>query len=350
MGKKRVAICFANVPFIRGGAEICAESLRAELVRRDFEAEIISLPFQWEPKAEIVKNMLLWRMVNLDRMAGQPVDLVIATKFPSYMIKHPNKVTWLFHQHRAVYDLFGTEYSDFNRHNQQDEKVRNSIIKADNRCLPESKAIFTIASNVSRRLHEYNGIGSEPLYHPPKGREKFHCEEYGDYVFSVGRLEQLKRIDLLVQSMQYTDRDIKCIIAGTGGQEANLKRMVDSLGLNKKIKFLGRVSDDALVDLYARCFAVYFAPYDEDYGYVTLESFLSKKPLITCEDSGGVMEFASDEINAKVSSQASPKSIATGINELYRDPSFCKKLGSSGYDRVKDIDWDTVVDKLTATL
>jgi glycosyltransferase involved in cell wall biosynthesis len=350
MDKKRVAICFANVPFIRGGAEICVESLHAELIKRDFEVDIVNIPFQWEPRVEIVKNMVLWRMINIDRVAGQPVDLVIATKFPSYMIKHPNKVTWLFHQHRAVYDLYGTGYSDFNRSSRQDTEVRDSIIKADNKCLRESRAIFTIAKNVSRRLKEYNGIDSKPLYHPPQHSEKFFCAGYGDYVLSVGRLESLKRVDLLVQAMQYTDKDVKCIIAGTGGQENYLKKMAVSLGLGKKIKFLGRVGDEDLVDLYARCFAVFFAPYDEDYGYVTLESFLSKKPLITCADSGGVMEFAEDRINAKVASLASPESVAAGINELYNNPTLCKKLGDSGYDRVKGIDWNAVIDQLTVTL
>jgi glycosyltransferase involved in cell wall biosynthesis len=285
-------------------------------------------------------------MLNIDRIAGRSVDLVIATKFPSYMVKHPNKITWLFHQHRAAYDLYGTEYGNFDRHSPQDEEIRNDIIRADSKCLPESRAVFTIANNVSKRLKKFNGIGSKPLYHPPKHREKF----YGDYVLSVGRLESLKRVDLLVHAMQYTDRDVKCIIAGTGGQEANLKKMAASLGVGKKVKFLGQVGDDELVDLYARCFSVFFAPYDEDYGYVTLESFLSKKPLITCADSGGIMEFAENGVNAKVADTASPESVAAGINELYRDPALSKRMGRSGYDRVKDIGWDTVIDQLTATL
>ena len=36
---------------------------------------------------------------------------------------------------------------------------------------------------------------------------------------------------------------------------------------------------------------VIFPPLDEDYGYVTLEAMLAAKPVITCTDSGGPLEF-----------------------------------------------------------
>jgi hypothetical protein len=166
MRKKHVLITFAGVPFIRGGAELMIESLKKELTRRGFNTEIINIPFQWNPKIELIKNTVTWRTLNISEIAGQSIDLIIATKFPSYVINHPNKVTWLMHQHRAIYDLYGTPYSDFDSNSQQDLKIREQIIKIDNKTLSESKNIFTIAENTSKRLKLYNGIDSEPLYHP----------------------------------------------------------------------------------------------------------------------------------------------------------------------------------------
>ncbi len=350
MSRKRVAICFSSVPYIRGGAEHCVESLCRQMRERDYEVEIVSIPFQWDPKPELVKNMVMWRLLNLDRIAGKGIDLVITTKFPSYMIKHPNKVTWMFHQHRAVYDLYGTPFSDFNAANPEDVRIREQIIDADNRTIPESKSVFTIARNVSNRLQHHNGIKSQPLYHPPMHCGKYYCGGFGDYILSVGRLETLKRVDLLLKAMKHVDKNVKCVIAGTGGMEHYLKSLAKELGIEDRVRFLGFVGDEDLLKLYAGCFSVYFAPYDEDYGYITLEAFLSGKPLVTCTDSGGVMEFAKHNINSKVAERPEPGLIADHINSLYYDPGLCKKLGANGYNQVKDINWENVIKRLTATI
>lgn len=351
MRKKHVLITFAGVPFIRGGAELMIESLKKELTRRGFNTEIINIPFQWNPKIELIKNTVTWRTLNISEIAGQSIDLIIATKFPSYVINHPNKVTWLMHQHRAIYDLYGTPYSDFDSNSQQDLKIREQIIKIDNKTLSESKNIFTISENTSKRLKLYNGIDSEPLYHPPKHHGRYYCEEYGDYILSVGRLEGLKRVDLLIRAMQFTDKKVKCIIAGTGGLENHLRKLTKELKLESRIKFLGFVDDGELLKLYANCFAVFFAPYDEDYGYITLEAFLSKKPIITASDSGGVMEFAQHETNALVAKAANPEILGGFINKLYQNRStLCRDYGNNGYLKVKDISWDYAISKLTSTL
>ena len=58
--------------------------------------------------------------------------------------------------------------------------------------------------------------------------------------------------------------------------------------------FSGRVGDDELTDLYARCLAVYYAPVDEDFGMVPFEAFLAEKPVITTADAGGPLEVVVD--------------------------------------------------------
>ncbi|WP_054694960.1 glycosyltransferase family 4 protein [Syntrophomonas palmitatica] len=350
MKKKRILITFAGVPFIKGGAEVCVESLYNQLKYRGYQVETINLPFQWEPKSELIKNMVMWRLLQLNQIAGTLVDLVIATKFPSYMIKHPNKVTWLFHQHRAIYDLYGTPYSDFNPNDPNDIIIRNQIIAADNKTLAESKSIFTIADNTTKRLKYFNKLDARTLYHPPKHYGRYYCEQYGDYILSVGRLEGLKRVELLIKAMQYTDKQVKCLIAGTGGLASYLKNLVVELKLDNRVKLLGFVEDEELLKLYARCFAVFFAPYDEDYGYITLESFLSKKPVITCRDSGGVMEFAEHGINSLVAETPEPEVFGEYINRFYANRTLSKEYGQNGFDKVKNINWDYVIDHLTSTL
>lgn len=336
------------MPFIRGGAEILIEDLIYNLDREGFSVEKIALPFKWYPHDEILKNALAWRLLDLSESNGQKIDLVIGTKFPSYVVGHDNKVVWLVHQHRAAYDLFGTEYSNLNG-SEDSIKVREQIVKIDINTLSESKAIYTISKNVANRLKKFNGLDGVCLYPPPRNHKLYRSDSYGDYILSVGRLDKLKRVDLLIKSLKYTDESIKCVIVGKGSEEEYLKKLALNLGLEKRIKFTGFVSEEDLINLYANCFAVYYSPNDEDYGYVTVESLLSKKPVITTNDSGGVLEFVTEGSGGEICNK-DPENIGQCINRFFNNKDFCKSLGNEGYKIVKDISWNNVIDALTSTL
>src|SRR5712691_2856612 len=189
---RRVLVCEAQVPFVRGGAELLVRGLVDELRRRGYRADRASIPFKWYPKEELLAHAAAWRMVDLSESNGEPIDLVVATKFPTYFVRHPNKVTWLFHQYRAIYDLCGTPYSEFD-HIEADVRLRDTLIALDGDALRESVGLFSNARNTAARLARYNGITAEPLYHPPPLAGKLHAGPLGDYVLSVGRLEANKR-------------------------------------------------------------------------------------------------------------------------------------------------------------
>ncbi len=92
-----------------------------------------------------------------------------------------------------------------------------------------------------------------------------------------------------------------------------------------------------------------YAPVDEDYGYVTVEAFLSGKPVVTCTDSGGTLEFVVDgESGFVVEPQA--EAIGTAIDRLYRNRDRASEMGAAGRPRVADIGWDLVVESLTAAI
>ena len=110
---KTILVCEAQVPFVHGGAEVHVRELVRELRARGHLAELVSVPFKWYPKEEILPHAAAWRLLDLSESNGRPVDLVIASKFPTYFVRHPNKVAWLIHQYRAAYELCGTPYSDF---------------------------------------------------------------------------------------------------------------------------------------------------------------------------------------------------------------------------------------------
>src|SRR5688572_14150646 len=213
MPVRTILVCEAQVPFVHGGAEVHVRELLRELRARGYEAELVSVPFKWYPKEEILPHAAAWRLLDLSESNGHPVDLVIASKFPSYFARHPNKVAWLIHQYRAAYELCGTVYSDFS-HTDQDVGLRDSIIRLDTEMLGECRAVYANARNTAARLEKFNGLRAEPLYHPPRLAPRLRAGEYGNYVVSVGRLESVKRVDLIVRAMASVNPGIRLIIAG----------------------------------------------------------------------------------------------------------------------------------------
>ncbi len=342
----KIVICAVQVPFVRGGAEILSETLYKEMLKRNYEVEYINIPFKWYPPQQIVKSALAWRLMDLTESDGKKIDLAICTKFPSYLIKHPNKVAWIFHQHRPAYDLKNTEYDDISYY-PDGEKTRKIIVNMDNQAFKEIRKIFTISKNVSYRLKKYNAIDSEALYPPLKDKESYYSKCYGDYILCVSRLDIKKRQDLLIKAMKYVKSDIKCKIAGVGPAMQDYVSLAKSLNLSDKVEFLGYIDDEKLFDLYAGAFAVFFAPFDEDYGYITIESFRSEKPVITLNDSGGPLEFVENGINGFVTSN-NPQEIAEKIDLLYKDKNLAEKMGHAGEIKVNklNITWDNVIKKL----
>ncbi len=344
----RIAIATVQVPFITGGAELLVAMLKDELKKRGHQAEIVTIPFKWYPPETLKNCMLMGRMLDLTEVNGEKIDRVIAMKFPAFYVKHPKKVIWLMHQHRQAYDLWGTPYGDIHKL-PEGEELRAFITACDNKYIAEAHAVFTIAQNTSNRLMKYNGITSIPLYHPPLGWEKMRCDGYGDYIFYASRIDQLKRQRMLVEAARYVKTPVKIVIAGSGAKSEleYLKKNIKDYGLQDRVQLAGFVSEEEKMFHYANCLAVYFGAYDEDYGYITLEAFFSKKPVIVHTDAGGPLEFVKDGENGYVV-EADPQVVAARIDELYHNREKAKIMGENGRDLLRKVhmDWDYVIDQL----
>ena len=167
-----VLVCGAQVPFTSGGAEMHMDNIVGAVREAGHRAELVRLPVAWE-KDRIFDSALAWRMVPAD------ADLVIATNFPSYFIRHPNKVVWLFHQHRGAYDAADAAWSDLGLDDGSLE-VQRLLTEWDNRALGESQRLFTTSQVVADRLARYNGLRGTALYHPPPLHDLLHPGPFGD--------------------------------------------------------------------------------------------------------------------------------------------------------------------------
>jgi glycosyltransferase involved in cell wall biosynthesis len=215
----------------------------------------------------------------------------------------------------------------------------------DTAVLAESRRLFTNARNTAARLARYNGITAEPLYHPPPLADRLRSGPLGDYVLSVGRLEGNKRVDLIVRALGHVARGVRLIVAGEGPLRAQLEETAVASGVADRVTFAGGVDEERLVALYAGALAVVFPPFDEDYGYITLEAFLARKPVVTTTDAGGPLEFVEDGVTGAVV-DPTPEALGAAIARLAANRTNAQSLGDAGFERARAISWDGVVDRL----
>ncbi|MDP9303255.1 MAG: glycosyltransferase family 4 protein [Actinomycetota bacterium] len=340
----RIAVCAPQVPFERGGAEIFADDLVGELRARGHETDLVTVPYKWYPAERVLSQAFLWRLLDLSESDGRPIELAIATKFPSYAVRHPNKVVWLLHQFRQAYDLDRTELGQFGE-SAEERATRRAVQRLDRVALGEAKKVFATSRNVADRLQRSTGIAAEVMPHPPQ-ELPYRTESYDDFVLSVGRLDRAKRHELLLDALA-TDSTLHCVIVGDGPDRERLEDVARRHGLDGRARFTGRIGEEELAGLYARCLAVYYAPVDEDFGMVPFEAFLAEKPVVTTTDAGGPLEVVTDRATGLVI-EPRAAALAEACSWLRDHVDDARAWGRAGKEIARRVSWDETIARLLA--
>jgi glycosyltransferase involved in cell wall biosynthesis len=270
---------------------------------------------------------------------------VIATRFPSYAVRHPNKLVWLIHQYRQAYDQYGTAYSDLTA-SPEDRRTREVIAEIDRVGLSEARKVFANSQTVAARLQRFNGIRAEPLYHPPPLTGRYRSGPFGDTVLWIGRLDAWKRPGLLLEALPHAP-EARAIFLGQGPEEGRLRRRAVELGLGSRVRFLTFVDDETLISLYAEARLVAVTASGEDLGYVPLEAFLSGKPVLTTEDAGGPLEFVRDGETGLVVAPR-PEALGVALRLAWSRLDALAAMGETGRRRAARLSWEEPVSKLLA--
>jgi glycosyltransferase involved in cell wall biosynthesis len=347
----RIAVAHPQTAFVRGGAETHTEALVRALNEAGHEAEMVTVAGKWYPATELLHQMAVWRSLDLTESNGLEIDMVIALKFPAYLVKHERKVAWLIHQHRSAYELWDhPEFADLSKQT-EGPAVRDMVVQSDRVALGEAKRIFTNSRNVQERLWSSIRLSSEVLYHPSPIVEALMPRDpgpYGDRIVYPSRLEALKRQPLVVEAMKHTKTGVRLVLVGGGPDEPMLRELIGRHGVGDKIELAGRVSDERLYELYLNALGVYYGPYDEDYGYVTIEGFAAHRPVVTTTDAGGPLEFVTDHETGLVV-PPEPEAIAHAFDVLYSNRPMARSFGETGHvlTRERVPGWPEVVARLT---
>jgi glycosyltransferase involved in cell wall biosynthesis len=149
----------------------------------------------------------------------------------------------------------------------------------------------------------------------------------------------------VIRALAQVSSPVRLVIVGDGSLRTQLEREAAALNPGHRVTFAGSLWGDSVADLYAGSLGVVYAPFDEDYGYVTLEAFLAAKPVITTTDAGGPLEFVRDGANGFVC-EPSAASLAAAIERLAADRPLAERLGRAGRDVAETITWDGVIEQL----
>lgn len=340
----RIAVVTSTPPFAEGGHLVMAHALVAALRDAGHETTLTLTP-QNRFGRQGAAYLANWLTDVGKDVEGRPVDEVISLRYPAYAVRHPVHVCWLNHTMREYYDLWPSFSATLSRQARIKEGARRALMhRADTFFLRRVRRRFTISRTVAERMKRWNGLEAEVLYPPPPPRD-YRCDAYDDYIFAVSRLTPLKRMDLIIEALaEPTAAAIRCVIAGDGEQRGELERLARARKVADRVTFAGRLEEDALLTHLARCRAVCFVPFQEDYGFVAVEAFSSRKAVVTCLDSGGVAELVDHEQNGLVC-DPSPPGVASALRRMM-DEAFARRIGDRAAATAASMSWPSAVRRL----
>lgn len=367
------------VPFTIGGIENLQWGL-CEAINKltPHQCELIKLPSKELSFWDLIETYYSFYTLDVSHF-----DMVIYSKYPGWMVQHPKCICYMAHCLRGLYDTYhlmnlpydikkGNSYVDcvvdymdknFLPHNLDDffkllfslkketvpeeyymfpgPFIRKIIGYLDRWGLQKNKnaAYYSISKTVSDRKEYFPENVNVDVVYPPTTLKDYSSGDY-NYIFMVSRLDGPKRIDMLIRAMKHVKSNVKLYIAGTGPEKAKLEKLAEK---DDRITFLGFVTDDDVEKYYSNSLVIPYFPYDEDYGLITIEAMLHKKPVITTVDAGGPTEFVHNGETGYVV-KFDEVSIAEKIDYFANNPEEAKRMGNNAYNEVKDITWQSVVD------
>ena len=372
-----------HVPLAIGGAEKLWWGLLDHFNHDTaHHADIIKLPAPESNFWEVIDSYRRFSELDL-----RDYDLVITGKYPAWMTDHPNHVCYVLHPLRGLYDTYPTNLPSSCQLRHPDVRSLLSVVRGSDHSPEALRDCFARIEHLRRprRLRRpvpgqafafpgpligeivrfcdrvafrpgavrrfgaisatvagrdgYFPAGTEVTpVHPPSDLRDYHRPRRGRYLFTVSRLERPKRLDLLISAMGHVRAGVEFWVAGTGPDEGRLRELA---GSDPRIRFLGFVNDDALLDLYANALAVLFVPFQEDFGLVTLEAMSAGKPVVTTLDAGGAAELVRDGRTGYVTDPR-PEAIASAIGSLVSRRRRAREMGLRGRELAAEVTWQRV--------
>jgi glycosyltransferase involved in cell wall biosynthesis len=378
-----VIVAPCHVPLVIGGAEKLWWGLLQHLNRQTpHHADIIKLPGPERDFWEVVDSYRRFSELDL-----RHYDAIISGKYPAWMSDHPRHICYMLHPLRGLYDTYPPGIPPRSEATHPDVRTLVTLVRSGEHSREALKECFdrvqrlrsprrfrrpvpaevfafpgplireivhfcdriafrpgaiqrfcAISATVAGR-DEYFPAGTDvTTVYPPSDLAGYRRPRRGRYLLTVSRLDAPKRVDLLIQAMRHVHASVELLVAGTGPDEQRLRELAAG---DPRIRFLGYVNDDALLDLYSRALAVLIAPVQEDFGLVALEAMAASKAVVTTRDAGGPTELVEHGRSGYIT-EPEPEAIAAHVDLLWSDRRLARAMGARGRARAAAITWERV--------
>lgn len=380
------------VPFVIGGAEnLWAGLLQAFNRQPGIECELIKLPSPERNLSEVFHSYRYFAQLDVSHF-----DLVISTKYPAWAVQHPNHIVYLQHKLRGLYDTYPAALPTAV---DADQLARSGLpkficesLKSDNKHGSTEGLHIVEVATAMLTAHQQNNSGELWRFPGPLARACVHLldrmalapgriqryaaishtvaarAEYfpvgvtvdvmhhptslplvepisAQTIFSASRLDPSKRLDLIIDAYLQTDITLPLRIAGSGPAQQALEQRAAG---DKRIQFLGRLTDAELAFEYAQALFVPFVPLQEDYGLITVEAMATGRAVLSTTDAGGVTELVEHQQTGLIV-EPSAAALAAGMHELAANPQATLAMGAAARARVASISWQGLVEFLLRT-
>lgn len=384
---KILLIAPAPVPWQVGGAEILwralATALDAHATAHGGRCDWIRLPSPERTGQEVLSSYRAFSQFD-----ASDYDVVISSKYPAWMVRHPRHIIYLQHTLRGLYDTYPARcvpypqgepwdgLQDFFKtqsgwgavdilwsrletiaqdpeHATQLYQFPGPVMRAvvhwlDRQALNAAVGLAAISQRVRSR--------SEYFEKPDRVSVFYHDSDvvdqevlpshvtHRDYFFACGRMEPAKRFDLTLAAYlaAYPDSGPGLYLAGDGPERARL--MIQSAH-RADVHWLGRISEAELKAYYQQAAAVLFVPADEDWGLAGLEPLRLGIPVITTTDAGGIVEAMQEGVNGFIC-EPTPAALGRAIHQVMAWRSQ-ESFDSTGIQPAVPLQsWDQLVESL----
>lgn len=207
---------------------------------------------------------------------------------------------------------------------------------------PTPRAVRLLHENglVQRAIPISCGIDAERFSRPdvrPRGDART--------VLFVGRLDEEKRVDELLRAVALLPAElrVRAEIVGDGSCRKALEELADRLGVRERVTFRGFVSEEELVDAYARCDAFCMPGVAELQSLATMEAMAAGKPVVAA-DAMALPHLVRPGHNGWLFPPGDVRALADRLTELFTEPGALERMGAVSRALVAEHDIEATLD------
>ncbi len=350
------------------GVGIHIQSMAEHLVRMGFRVSVVTTRRRGEPEYDVWKGVEIFRMVSI-KVAGfyqavprrttlrrilttQNPDIIHYHYLSLLMLRtHAMTSTWRVKQvytyHMTVDHLTAPFFMKPFRSSLA-RTIKNFCNDVDLVLAPSRQlAAQIIDSGISTPTH----FLSNAIYFSNPKRNSNLLKNNPFVIFYAGRLAPEKNLPLLLRAFALHSKchpSSALWIAGTGSQEKALVRLCQRLNITQKVRFLGFVNHDELVQCYADADVFVLPSTIETQGLVALEAMLHHTPVIVTNRIVSCNELVEEGRNGFIVDADAPDQLADRINLLCRNPALRQKMARHASHKARLFEPEPLSEKLVA--